>query len=219
MFQRIVLLSALCAFAASAAASQSPNAPARATSSPPTQSASRAKATQQPRPAAVSAPAPPQTRTPSRTPQPPTPAPAAPVKRHVNQPINLRIELAITDQRGGSAPVKKTITAVIADGHNGMIRAESQIAPNSSVPLHMDASPEILDDGKIRVNIGLQYDLPRLATSNTEPGLTNFSPNKMELRENVTLILESGKPIVVTQSADPMSDRQVTVEVKVTILR
>ena len=33
------------------------------------------------------------------------------------------------------------------------------------------------------------------------------------------LILENGKTMVVAQSADPVGDRQVTVEVKATILR
>jgi hypothetical protein len=32
-------------------------------------------------------------------------------------------------------------------------------------------------------------------------------------------VLESGKPIVAAQSADPVGDRQVTIEVKATILR
>jgi hypothetical protein len=35
----------------------------------------------------------------------------------------------------------------------------------------------------------------------------------------VTLILESGKPMVAAQSADPIGDRQVTVEVRATVLR
>jgi hypothetical protein len=39
------------------------------------------------------------------------------------------------------------------------------------------------------------------------------------LRENLALILESGKAVVAAQSADPVGDRQVTVEVKATILR
>ena len=41
----------------------------------------------------------------------------------------------------------------------------------------------------------------------------------MQIRDAVTMILESGKPLIVAQSADPVSDRQVTVEVKATILR
>jgi hypothetical protein len=31
-------------------------------------------------------------------------------------------------------------------------------------------------------------------------------------------LLENGKPLLVTQSADPISDRKVTVEVKATIV-
>ena len=41
----------------------------------------------------------------------------------------------------------------------------------------------------------------------------------MSLRENVNMILENGKSMLVTQSADPVGDRQVTVEVKATILK
>ena len=41
----------------------------------------------------------------------------------------------------------------------------------------------------------------------------------MQIRDAVTMILESGKALIVAQSADPVSDRQVTVEVKATILR
>jgi hypothetical protein len=33
------------------------------------------------------------------------------------------------------------------------------------------------------------------------------------------LVLENGKPLVAAQSADPVGDRQVTVEVKATILK
>ncbi len=35
----------------------------------------------------------------------------------------------------------------------------------------------------------------------------------------MTVILESGKPMLVSQSADPIGDRQVTVEVTATILK
>ena len=39
------------------------------------------------------------------------------------------------------------------------------------------------------------------------------------LNESVTLLLESGKGLAVTQSADPMSDRKVSVEVTATVLK
>ena len=39
------------------------------------------------------------------------------------------------------------------------------------------------------------------------------------IHENLAMILDNGKPLVVAQSADPVGDRQVTIEVKATILR
>ena len=39
------------------------------------------------------------------------------------------------------------------------------------------------------------------------------------LNEMLSLILESGKPTIVSQAADPTSDRKITVEVTATILK
>ncbi len=39
------------------------------------------------------------------------------------------------------------------------------------------------------------------------------------IQENLSVNLDDGKPLVVAQSADPVSDRQVTVEVRATILK
>jgi hypothetical protein len=35
----------------------------------------------------------------------------------------------------------------------------------------------------------------------------------------VTVVLDSGKPLLISKSADPLSDRTVTVEVKATIVK
>ena len=40
-----------------------------------------------------------------------------------------------------------------------------------------------------------------------------------DIKQNLVLILESGKSLVVSQATDPISDRRVTVEVTATILR
>jgi hypothetical protein len=64
------------------------------------------------------------------------------------------------------------------------------------------------------MNFGLEY-LPttRLsAQEEGEPGLTSWN-------ERLSVILESGKPMVVSQAADPTSDRKITVEVTATILK
>jgi hypothetical protein len=42
---------------------------------------------------------------------------------------------------------------------------------------------------------------------------------KTVMHDSVSLILESAKPMIAAQSADPIGDRQVTVEVKATVLR
>jgi len=39
------------------------------------------------------------------------------------------------------------------------------------------------------------------------------------LHERLTVILESGKPTVISQEADPTSERKITVEVTATILK
>ena len=41
----------------------------------------------------------------------------------------------------------------------------------------------------------------------------------MAISEAVATLLEDGKPLVVSQSADPSSDRKVRVELKATIVR
>ena len=40
-----------------------------------------------------------------------------------------------------------------------------------------------------------------------------------DIKQNLVLVLESGKSLVVSQATDPVSDRRVTVEVTATILK
>jgi hypothetical protein len=77
----------------------------------------------------------------------------------------------------------------------------------------------ILADGKIRLRVNLQYDLPAAPGPETEPSGRAGPLRKTEIRENLALVLESGKALIAAQSADPVGDRQMTVEVKATILR
>ncbi len=62
------------------------------------------------------------------TPQAPPPAnpPAqAPRPEPNRQPINVRIEVTITDQRGTAPVMKKTVTAVTGDQLNARIRTQA----------------------------------------------------------------------------------------------
>jgi hypothetical protein len=159
-------------------------------------------------------PAPPAARTPA------PPAPAAP--RREGQPVNIKIDFTITDQRGGAPPIKRTLTMMVADERTGSIRSQSSVYQVGDVPLNIDASPSVLTDGKIRLGFNLQYDWPApLEGQATNPNaqLPRGTVIKTQLHDSVTLILESGKPTIAAQSADPIGDRQVTVEVKATVLR
>jgi hypothetical protein len=135
--------------------------------------------------------------------------------------VNVKIDVTVTDQRGGTAvPLKKTITIVVADAMDGRIRSSAESTNGFSMPLNVDAEPEILNDGKIRLRLNLQYDLPT-ATGGEERSLPTSvgALRRTQLQENLALVLENDKVMVVAQSADPIGDRQVTVEVKATILR
>jgi hypothetical protein len=155
------------------------------------------------------------------TPAPSTAAQPPPPPRRQGQPVNVKIDFTLIDQRGGSSPIKRTISLVVADSRGGSIRSHSDVmGVSGGVPLNIDANPELLPDDKIRLGFNIQYDWPAPIEGgrdmNTAPRGTVF---KTSMHESVALILENGKSMVATQSADPMGDRQVTVEVKATILR
>lgn len=158
---------------------------------------------------------------------PPEPAPL---------PLNIKIEVSITDQSGTNPPAKKVVTMIASDRMSTNVRSSGSVAvkqtvfsgpPNAAntpiasysyrtVQINVDARPAIVqkDPNKISMNFGLEY-LPttRLtAQEEGEPGLTSWN-------ERLSVILESGKPMIVSQAADPTSDRKITVEVTATILK
>jgi hypothetical protein len=162
-------------------------------------------------------------RTPGATPAPTPSAPPPETRVNVRdgQPLNVKVDLTITDLRGGNPVFKKTITVVTADGMGGFIRSTARYREIGDVPLNLDTQPRLLPDGKIRVSVNLQYDLPaNVDPSDIKNEERRAGPlTKTSIHENLSLVLESGKPIVAAQSADPVGDRQVTIEVKATILR
>ena len=81
------------------------------------------------------------------------------------QPVNVRIELVITDQRGDDAPIVKRMNVTVGDGLNGSIRSQSHVQDIGEMPLHADAKPRILSDGKILLSLQLQYDFPDDSTT------------------------------------------------------
>jgi hypothetical protein len=146
-------------------------------------------------------------------------AAAPPSTARVRQPVNIKIEFTLSDQRATGAPTKRLVTAVVSDGGFGQIRSSSDVAGiGGGVTLNVDINnPEILADGKIRLGFSLVYDWPAPVEAPREN--TRGTLIKTAMHDSMSLILENGKPMVALQSADPMVDRQVTVEIKATVLR
>jgi hypothetical protein len=142
------------------------------------------------------------------------PAAAAPVVRP-EPTTNIRIELTITDQRGTAAPISKIVTMTMMDTGNGRIRTGGDVKTPLGfrpVTLNVDAYPRVHKDGKIRVDLTIEYR-PTAAESDTEQATTPT------INESIAVLLEDGKSVVISQSADPATDRKVKVEAKATIIR
>lgn len=169
----------------------------------------------------------------AQKPNPPAESPATPAKapEPPPQPINIKIEFTITDQAGAGQPAKKVVSMIAADRQNNSIRSSANVrvsepgtiqpgvTPGFSyreVRINIDARPNILKDGRISLSFGLEY-LPKTGDGREESGLR---PGMSSLNERMGgVILESGKPMIVSQAADPTSDRRITVEVTATILK
>ena len=136
--------------------------------------------------------------------------------RNRGQLVNLRLEFTVTDQVGTAPPVKKTITMNVADGESGRIRTNADVFRKNSnptvVPLSVDARPEI-DGNKIRLSASLEYQLLSDAAGPDLPA------GKTSITQSVTTILTDGVLTILSQSADPLTDRKVTLEVKATIVK
>ena len=205
--------------AAPAAAAQTSTAVATFDQAPPVPPAPPAP----PAPAAAPAPQQPPAPRPGTSPRSPrastgeatapTPEPA---RRNRGQLVNLRLEFTVTDQIGAAPPVRKTITMNVADGESGRIRTNAEVFRKNTaptiVPLSVDAYPEI-DGTKIRLRASLEYQLLKDAP---EPELP---AGKTSITQSVTAILSDGVSTVLSQSADPLTDRKVTLEVKATIIK
>lgn len=134
-----------------------------------------------------------------------------PSQESLGQPTNIKLDLTITDQTGPGEALKKVVTMVVADRGNGSIRSSGSVRAQGRVQINVDAYPTILQNGVIRLRLGLEYT-PRTVGSD---GPTESS----SLNEQMTVILEVGKSLVVSQAADPASDRKIMVEVRATLLK
>jgi hypothetical protein len=162
-------------------------------------------------PAGAQEPRPPQQPTPpaeaAKAPRPPEPA---------GQPVNVKLELTITDQTGAGEPTKKVINMIVADRQNGFIRSRGYQKMSEGlreVIMNVDARPVINREGTIRVDLGLEYSpTAAMPTPTTTEGRSN-------LNQRIAFMIEPGKPLIVSQAVDPLSNSRITVELKATIMK
>ena len=164
-----------------------------------------------PTPAPAEKPAPPQAR--------PTPPPEAPAPQ--GQPVNVKLDLTITDQMGPGEPAKKTVSMIVADRMAGSIRS---MGNTERATLNVDATPHILQNGTVRLQLGLEYNPRQGNRADKVKGpngemLETPREGGSSLNQRVVIMLEPNKPLMLSQAADPLSDRKITVEVRVAILK
>lgn len=157
----------------------------------------------------------------------PEAAPAKAPPAETALPVNIKMEVNITDQTGSGPAARKVVSMIVGDRQSTSIRSSASVpvknayAPAGSPPgyrnvtINVDARPAIVlkEPNKINVSFGLEYfPKPQGGAEEMEPGMATIN-------ERFTLILESGKALIVSQAADPASDRKITVEVTATILK
>lgn len=153
------------------------------------------------------------------TPQAPPPAPGSNLpleaaRKIRGKDLNVQIEITISDQAGGGTPDKKVVTLLAADQTMGRVRANAH-AQQANVgmvgtELNVDARPIVMDNDRILLELTLEYSPLRQSPVTQQP--TN-------LNEQLSVILQNGKSLTVSQAADPVSDRRMTVEVRATVLK
>ena len=150
--------------------------------------------------------------------------------RFVRTLTNVQIELTLTDQLAGAAPDKKTVSMVVSSGNWGKIRSAGNIRPVGDAPyvvdLGVDARPFVSVDGPIQLELTLNYSPPGDRVTEKKDASRQDVIEEMRkqtkptgINQSMTVVLQSGKPMVISQAADPVNDRKVIVEVKATVLK
>jgi len=118
------------------------------------------------------------------------------------------------------------VTMHVADRQNASIRTSGWVFTREGrrdVNINVDARPYVLrgKEGSVQVDLALEYR-PTGQTSQTGAGVANqpeSGSGQTGLNERISAILESGKPLLISQAADPTSDRRISIEMKATILK
>lgn len=171
---------------------------------------------------------------------------SAPVARNpLADAVNVRFDVTISYQVGTQPPVVRAATLTVIEGgtdsatRNNSLRAGNQVAVPAttvgsgvkaeggpgvpvtsyqyrSVGISLDIRNVSVSANRVKANFGVEFsavDEPR-AGSPLPPSFPTF-------QQSFSLVLDSGKPVLVAQSSDQVDkvDRVQKVEIKATILK
>jgi hypothetical protein len=131
---------------------------------------------------------------------------------------NVKLDVKISDSLNTDTQHSKTMTVLCLDGNSSQVRSQS-----GDGLINIDARPAIRPDGRIYLQLILEYrpdfggSAASLPSGSSGPGGT--TRGTAGFSESLNLLVVDGKPIVASQSADPRSDRKVTVEVTATVVK
>jgi hypothetical protein len=167
-----------------------------------------------------------------------TPVPTPPVRGPEGaQPVNVKVDVTITDQTGSTQPFKKSISVTVADRQGGMIRSSIQIpvatttfqpAPSATsnppdtstskppmtsyqyknVNLNLDVREVVIEGNFVRLRLTVEYSpVDERADVDMKAGPVAGMPSFASFQQTLSLVLENGKPLQVAQSSDPVPNR------------
>jgi hypothetical protein len=133
---------------------------------------------------------------------------------------NIRLDLTITDTYTGT-PSTKTVTILIASGANARVRTANVLPNGYEVELNVDAGVSAMPGSDvIRTDVTFEYSPAQVELGGETPATRADMPIRpAQLHESLTVFLNDGQQTMVSQSADPATDRKVTVELTATIVR
>jgi hypothetical protein len=122
--------------------------------------------------------------------------------RFVRTLTNVQIELTLTDQLGTNPAEKKTVSMIASSGSWGKIRSAGNIRPEGDQPypvmLNVDARPLVSVEGPVQLELTFEY-YPMRGSGEQKEGARQRPSG---VNQSQTVILQSGKPLIVSQAAD-----------------
>lgn len=162
-------------------------------------------------PAPTPPPAPPVA--PSRPPAPPEAPPPPQAQSQIQ--ANVQLDVVITDTVSGK-PETKTLTLLLRNNGGGSVRTAGVSGGHPGHPVRMAFDASVILQGElIDAALTFEYQAAWSAAEETASDARGRAP--AEVTQRIRTYLQSGRKILVSRSADPVTNRIVTVELTATI--